>query len=104
MADDVLVEDRDIVESFEQVERDVGLPAGRGAPDVAEVVVDAERLHLMAHGLERGDDVVFGAPGSRGEIGAFRDRFGRNEVPVHEREDAQLRPAHNATRWRPLCR
>ena len=46
MAHHVLVEDRDIVEPFEQVEGNVGLPVRGRAPDVAEVIVDAVRLGL----------------------------------------------------------
>ena len=48
VADDVLIEDRDVVESFEQIERDVRLPFLGGAADVAEVVVDAQRPDLVA--------------------------------------------------------
>ena len=60
--DDVLVEDRDVVEAFEQVEGDVRLPLGHHPPDFAEVVVDAERLDLVAQRAQRRDDVVLGPP------------------------------------------
>jgi hypothetical protein len=102
MAHDILIEDRDVVEALEQVEGDVRLPVGGGAADVAQVVVDAERLHLVPHGAERRNHVVLGPPRLGHDIGAVRDGIGRDQVPVDEREDAQL--AHNATRCRPLCR
>jgi hypothetical protein len=51
--DDVLVEDGDVVEPFEQVEGDVRLPLGGEAADLAEVVVDAERLALVAEAGQR---------------------------------------------------
>ena len=42
MTDDVLVEDRHVVESFEKIEGDVRLPLCGSAADIAEVIVDAE--------------------------------------------------------------
>ena len=98
MADDVLVEDRHVVEPLEQVEGDVRLPLFVGAADVAEVVVDGERPHLVAEPRQRRDDVVLGAPGRRRDVGAFFDLLRRHQMPVHQREHAQLVRAHSATR------
>ena len=104
MRDDVLIEDRDVVEALEQIEGDVRLPFGRQAPDLAEVVVDAQRLDLMTHRRQRGDDVVLGPPRRRCDVGAFRDLGRRNQMAMDERDDPHLGDAHSATRCRPLCR
>ena len=98
MADDVLVEDRDVVEPLQQVERDVRLPFLRRAANVAKVVVDAQRLDFVAHRRQRRDDVVLGAPGHRGDIGSFLDCRRRDEMAMHQCEDAQVGHRHNATR------
>ena len=105
MADDVLIEDRHVVEAFEQVEGDVRLPLFGRAADVAEVVVDAERAHLVAEAAQRRDDVELGAPRRarrgrclRGACQAARGADGR------ARESRSLVAAHSATRCRPLCR
>ena len=49
VADDVLIEDDDVVEPFQEVEGDLRLPLGGRTADVAEVIVDGEHLHLVAH-------------------------------------------------------
>ena len=84
MRDDVLVEDGDVVEAFEQVERDVRLPLGGQTPDLAEIVVDAERLHLMSHRGQRRDDVVLGPPRFRRDVGARVDADRGNQVPMNQ--------------------
>ena len=99
---DVLVEDRHVVEPFEQVERDVRLPFVGEPADFAKVVVDAEWPHFVPHRGQRRDDVVLGAPRRRRDVGAFVDRRGRNQVTVDQREHAKF--GHSATRCRPLCR
>ena len=104
MRDHVLVEDDDVVEAFEQVEGDLGLPFGDKAPDFAEVVVDAERFHFVPHAGQRRDDVVFGAPRRRDDVGPFFDRLRRNQMLVHERNHTQLGRTHSATLCRPLCK
>ncbi len=88
VADDVLVEDRHIVERLEQVEGDVGLPLVVGAADVAKVVVHRERPDFVAHAGQRRDDVVLRAPGRRLDVCAFFELVRRNEMPVHQREHA----------------
>ena len=99
----VLVENRDLIEAFQQVERDVRLPFGREAPDFAQVVVNAERLHLVAEAGQRRDDVVFRSPWRRHDVGAFLDLVGRDQVSVNEGQDPEF-CAHRATLCLPLCR
>ena len=73
-------------------------------PDFAEVVVHGERLDLVAHRRQRGDDVVLGAPRRGLDVGALFDGVRRNQMAVDERDNAQFTHAHSATRCRPLCR
>ena len=80
-----------------------GFHSVASAADLAEVVVDAERLHLVAEAGQRRDDVVLGPPRRRHDVGALLDRVRRHQMAVNQREDAQL-GAHSATRCRPLCR
>ena len=49
VADDVLVVEGDAVELFEQVEGDVRLPLFDFLADLAQVVRDAQRPHVVAH-------------------------------------------------------
>ena len=81
-----------------------GFHSSDAAADVAEIVVDRQVPHFVTHRGQRGDHVVLGPPRRRGDVRAFFDGVRRNEVPVHERQDAQLVHAHSATRCRPLCR
>ena len=104
VADDVLVEDRDVVEPLEEIERDVRLPVRRRPADVAQVVVHAESLHFVAHGGERRNHVVFSAPRLGGDVDTRLDTRRRNEMPVHQRQHTEAAHRHMATRCRPLCR
>src|SRR4029450_12944126 len=98
MTDDVLVENGDVVESFEKIEGDMRFPLVGGAANVTKVVVDAQRPHLMAESSERRDDVVLSAPRRRYDVGAFRNRVRRDEVAMDEGQDPRL--VHIAMRCR----
>ena len=98
--DDVLIVGHDAVELLEQVEDDVRLPLHDRAAQVHEVVVHAERHHLVAGFLEMRDDVVLGAPLIDFLLGDAAQRVRRHERRVHQHQGAQL--LHSATRgsWR----
>jgi hypothetical protein len=104
VGDDVLIEDGDVIEGFEQVEGDLRFPLGHQPADLAEVVVDAERLHFVTQPAQCRDHVVLGAPGLGRDVGSLFHRVGRNQVPVDERQDTKFADRHSATRCRPLCR
>ena len=78
-----------------------GLNDADRRPDAAEVVVDAEHAHLVAHLAQRLDDVVLHLPLGLEDVDAGRV-LGRHEVVVDEREDAEL--LHRNRRCPPLCR
>ncbi len=101
VADDVLVEDRHFVEVLEHVEGDVRVEVAHRRADDAQVVLDAEDPHLVAHVPERRDDVVLGLPVDGQQV-VVRHVLGRDQVVMDERQHAQF--SHSATRWRPLCR
>ena len=101
VADDVLIEDRDVVEVLEQVEDDVRLEVVDRLAHDAEIVADAEVVHLVA-GLLQGDgDVELRLPVDAGDVDAL-DVLRRHQIVVHQGENAQL--SHSHTRCRPLCR
>ena len=106
VGDDVLVEDRHVLEVFEQVEDDVGSEVlDRGADD-AEIGADALRLHVVAERAERLQHVVLGLPLDAREVGVA-GVVRRKEHLLHKGQHLQLRPppsAHSATRCRPLWR
>ena len=90
IADDVLIEGPDFVERFEHVERNVRLELFVGLPDAREIVLDAERMHLVTELVtQRAQDVVFGSPGRGLEIVAG-DVGRRDLIVVHQDEHAQL--------------
>ena len=61
------------------------------AADLAEVVVDAERLHLVARGRVSVEMTSYSVRhGADDDVGALLDRVGRDQVAVDEREDAKL--------------
>src|SRR4029079_6779011 len=60
--DDVLVEDRDVLEVLEQVEDDVRLELLDAGADDAEVCADPELADLVAEVAERPYDVKLGLP------------------------------------------
>ena len=63
IAGDVLVVGGLAVKLLEQIEDDVRLPALDLVADRLELVLHAERPHLVAGGAQRAHDVVFGLPG-----------------------------------------
>jgi hypothetical protein len=93
--DDVVVEGAELVERLHHVEHDIGLPFFHGAPDDLEIVADAERVHVVPHLAQCGDDVVLRLPGDRHQIVAG-NVLGRHQVIVHQHQHPQL--PHSATR------
>ena len=78
-----------------------GLNAWALWPDAAEIVVDAEHAHVVAHLAQRLDDVVLHLPLGLADVDAGRV-LRRDEMVVHEREDADL--LHRNSRCPPLWR
>ena len=87
VADHVLVVGGLSVELLQEVEGDVGFPLLDGLADDGEVAPDAEGLHLVAHFLERPDDIELHAPGRGGGIDALGD-LRWNQVFVDEGQDS----------------
>ena len=68
-----------------------GFHSVASAADVAEVVVDAERLHLVAHARVSVVMTSYSVRhGADDDVGALLDAVRRNQVPVDEREHPQL--------------
>jgi hypothetical protein len=99
VADHVRVEVRDAVELLEQVEHHFRLPLlGRHA-DRVQLVLHAERSHLVAELAQRADDTELGLPAVHLLGGLALERIGRHQRGVHEHEDAERLP-HSATQLR----
>ncbi len=93
---DVLIIDRDPVEFLEEVEGDLRLPLFDRLPNHGQVIAQAQGLHLMSHVPERRDDVILRLPLDGREIHTFPGLLRRDQVFVHERQDAEF--LHRATR------
>ncbi len=89
-ADNVLVVQRDAVKFFEHVEGDVRLPLLDLLADLAEVVENAQRTHVVPHFAERGDDVELALPFENLLVGVPLKAIRRHEVRVHQHQDAHL--------------
>ena len=101
VGDHVLVPGRDLGESLEQVEGDVGLELGDGAADHPELAAHPERAHLVPLLAQGVDDVELGLPLDVHHVLPLVV-LGRDEALVAQGEDAEL--LHRASRWRPLWR
>src|SRR5207249_1865223 len=77
---------------------DVRLPALDLVTNGLELVMHAQRLHLVPGCPQRANDVVFGFPIAGFLFAEPFVRFRWNEVRVHEDQDAKL--AHNAIHFR----
>ena len=87
IADDVLVEEVDVVERLEEVEDNRRLPLLHGEADRVELVLNAERLDLVPVLAQRRDDVELGLPLGVHHVDAG-EVVGRHQVLVDEDEDA----------------
>ncbi len=90
IADDILVVDRFAVKLLEQREHHVRLPGLDLVADRLELVVHAERAHLVAGGAQRRHHVVFGFPDVDFLLGVALARFRRDQVRMNEHQDAKL--------------
>ena len=86
------------MELLEQVEDHIRLPALDLVADGLELVLYAERPHLVPRRAQRADDVVFGLPVVYFLLAVPLDRIGRHQVRMHEHENAQR--LHNASHCR----
>ena len=89
IAHDVLVVDDLAVELLQQREHDVRLPALDLVADRLELVMHAERAHLVPGGTQRAHDVVFGFPFVDFLLAVALGRIRGHQVRMHEHQDAQ---------------
>src|SRR5262245_36140437 len=97
----MLVEKRVSVEFFEKIKGDVRLVLFASLADDGEIALKADRIHLMAHGPQCSDDVIFSSPGLRFFLDAFRDGFWRHQLMRQQYQDSEFRfwfESHNGIR------
>lgn len=95
--DHVLIVERDAVKLFQQVKRNMRLPVFNRRADDSEITGGTKRVHFVPQSF----DILFRSPGHRLYVPAI-DRMGRDQVSMHEQQDAQ--PFHTAIPRRPPLR
>ncbi len=90
IADDILIVDRLAAKLFKQREHDVGLPGVDLFADRLELVVNAERTDIVTGGAQRRDDVILRLPDVDFLLGVALARFRRDQIRMHEHQDAKL--------------
>ena len=93
---DVVIEGGVPLELFEQVEHHVRLDLGDGVANRLQIVLHAERLHLVSEGAQAAHDVELGAPRECVLVRVPLERVGRNVIGMCERDHAQLVAARGA--------
>jgi hypothetical protein len=92
ITDDMLVVHRNTVEMDQQIEGDIGLELGEGAPHRPKVAADAEPMHFVTQLLERLDHVPLGAKVRQLLVRQTADVRGGHQVFVHQDDDFELLP------------
>ena len=90
IADDVLIVKRITMKLLEQVERDVRFVLEQRIADHVELIVETDRIDLMAHLLQRRNNVEFSLDFQFFFVGETVQRIRRDEIFVHENDDAQF--------------
>ena len=89
IADHVLIVDGDAVELLQQIEGDPGFERIERVAQDAEIGGHAKRLHVMTHLGQRGGHIVLVLERDDLLLGETLDRLGRNQILVHQYENAR---------------
>jgi hypothetical protein len=98
IARDVLIVDGLAMKLFQQIEDHIRLPTLDFVADGLELVLHAERAHLVARRAQRARDVVFGLPLVDFLFGMPLERIRRHQFRMHEHQNAKA--LHNASHCR----
>ena len=90
IAHHAVVVDRLAVELLQQVEHHMRLEALDRVADRRQLVLDAERHHLVAAAAQRADHVVFGLPGVDLLLAVALERIRRHQIRMRQHQDAEL--------------
>src|SRR5215217_6777301 len=90
ITDDVLIVKWITVKLLEQVESNVRLVLHQRVADDVELIVKTDRIDLMAHRLQRRDNIKLSLDFEFFFVGKTVQRIGRHEVFVNKHYDAQF--------------
>src|SRR5262249_27809307 len=76
-------------ELFQQIEHHVRLEAFDRVADRRQLVLDAERLHLVAAAAQRADHVILGLPTVLVGLAVALQRIRRHQLRMHPHQDAK---------------